>query len=194
MNRRWLTNVDDVYAIGDLIEIDDAVFTEPTLIPLLPNVMMQGALIAKNIKGMELQGPLAVVSGMSHSSDLYWGSAGFSAEMAEARGCKVLTEKVELSTAEDASPFARKAWYKMVVVAEDNAMVGKGQIIGFQAITERKHLGDLMARWADIIGERETVNDLPRHNWIHQPMVGNPGSNAYILTFFEKFTAKLCRN
>ncbi len=191
VNRRWLTNVDDVYAIGDLIEIDDAVFTEPTLIPLLPNVMMQGALIAKNIKGMELQGPLAVVSGMSHSSDLYWGSAGFSAEMAEARGCKVLTEKVELSTAEDASPFARKAWYKMVVVAEDNAMADKGQIIGFQAITERKHLGDLMARWADIIGERETVNDLPRHNWIHQPMVGNPGSNAYILTFFEKFTAKL---
>jgi len=191
VNKRWLTNVDDVYAIGDLIEIDDAVFAEPVLIPLLPNVMMQGALIAKNINGMELQGPLAVVSGMSHTSDLFWGSAGYSAEMAEARGCDVLTEKVELSTAEDASPFAKKAWYKMVVAAEGNAKIRKGQIIGFQAITEGKHLGDLMARWADIIGEKETVYDLPRHNWIHQPMVGNPGSNAYILMLFNMFTAKL---
>ena len=191
MNERWLTNVEDVYAIGDLIEIDDAVFAEPILIPLLPNVMMQGTLIAKSIIGMELQGPLAVASGMSHTSDLFWGSAGYSAEMAEARGYNVLTEKVELSTAEDASPFAKKAWYKMVVAAEDSARVKKGQIIGFQAITEGKHLGDLMARWADIIGEKETVYDLPRHNWIHQPMVGNPGSNAYILMLFNMLTAKL---
>ena len=79
----------------------------------------------------------------------------------------------------------------MVVAAEDDAKVKKGQIIGFQAITEGKHLGDLMARWADIIGEKETVYDLSKHNWIHQPMVGNPGSNAYILMLFNKFTAKL---
>jgi len=191
VNECWLTNVDDVYAIGDLIEIDDAVFAEPILIPLLPNVMMQGALIAKNIKGMQFEGPLAVASGMSHTSDLFWGSAGYSVEMAEARGCNVLAQMIELSTAEDASPFAKKAWYKMVVAAGDNAKVKKGQILGFQAITEGKHLGDLMARWADIIGEKETVYDLPRHNWIHQPMVGNPGSNAYILMFFNMFTAKL---
>lgn len=191
VDERWLTNVDDVYAIGDLVEIDDAVFAEPILIPLLPNVMMQGALIAKGIKGMELQGPLAVASGMSHTADLFWGTAGFSVEMAEARRCTVLAEKVELSTAEDASPFARKAWYKMVVAKEDSTKFKKGQIIGFQAVTEGKHLGDLMARWADIIGERETVYDLPKHNWIHQPMVGSPGSNAYILMLFNKFTAKL---
>jgi hypothetical protein len=69
--------------------------------------------------------------------------------------------------------------------------VKKGQIVDFQAITQGKHLGDLVARWADIIGERETVYDLPKHNWIHQPMVGNPISNAYILVFFNMFMAKL---
>ena len=191
VNERWQTSVPDVYAIGDLIEIDDAVFSEPALFQLLPNVMIQGALIAKHLKGIDLKGPLAVGSGMSHAADLFWGFAGYSVDMAAAHGVKVMAEKMELFTAEHASPYARKAWYKMVVSAEDKGTVRKGQIIGFQAITEGKHLGDLMARWADIIGEKETVWDLPKHNWIHQPLVGNPGSNAYIMMFFNLFTAKL---
>jgi NADPH-dependent 2,4-dienoyl-CoA reductase/sulfur reductase-like enzyme len=191
VNDRWRTNVPDVYAIGDLIEIDDAVFSEPVLLQLLPNVMMQGALIAKQIKGIELEGPLAVGSGMSHACDLFWGFAGYSEGMAATRGLRVLADKLELSTAERASSYARKAWYKMVVAAEDRGTVKRGQIIGFQAITQGKHLGDLIARWADIIGEKETVWDLPKHNWIHQPLVGDPGSNAYSMTFFTMFTAKL---
>lgn len=191
VNEKWQTSVEDVYAIGDLIEIDDAVFSEPILLQLLPNVMMQGALIAKHLKGIDLEGPLAVGSGMSHASELYWGFAGFSEEMAAKRGLKVLGEKLELFTAEHASPYAKKAWYKMIVAAEDKGPVRKGQIIGFQAITQGKHIGDLIPRWADIIGERETVWDLPKHNWIHQPLVGNPPSNAYILTYFNLFTSKL---
>ena len=191
VNEHWLTSVPDVYAIGDLIEIDDAVFSEPVLFQLLPNVMMQGAIIAKHLKGIDLEGPLAVGAGMSHASDLFWGFAGYSEGMAAPRGLNVMAEKIELFTAEHASPYAKKAWYKMVVSAEDKGTVKKGQIIGFQAITQEKHLGDLMARWADIIGEKETVWDLPKHNWIHQPLVGNPGSNAYIMTFFTMFTAKL---
>jgi hypothetical protein len=135
--------------------------------------------------------PLAVGSGMSHASNLFWGFAGYSEEMAAARGLTVFAEKLELFTAEHASPYAKKAWYKMVVSADDEGQVKKGQIIGFQAITQEKHLGDLIARWADIIGERETVWQLPKHNWIHQPLVGNPGSNAYTMTFFHKFTARL---
>jgi len=191
VNERWLTNIPDVYAIGDLIETRDAVFSDPFQLQLLPNVMMQGALIAKHLKGIDLDGPLAVGSGMSHASNLFWGFAGYSEEMAAARGVKVLAEKIELFTAEHASPYAKKAWYKMVVSAEDSGSVKKGQIIGFQAITQEKHLGVLMARWADIIGEKETVGDLPKHNWIHQPLVGNPGSNAYIMMFFTSFSGKL---
>ncbi len=191
VNERCLTSVPDVYAIGDLIEIDDAIFSDPVQLQLLPNVMMQGALIAKHFKGIDLEGPLAVGAGMSHAADLFWGFAGYSEGMVESRNLKVLAEKIELFTAEHASPYAKKAWYKMVVSAEDQGTVKKGQIIGFQAITQEKHLGDLMVRWADIIGEKETIWDLPKHNWIHQPLVGNPGSNAYILTFFTKFTAKL---
>lgn len=191
VDETWHTSVPGVYAIGDLIEVDDAVFGEPILLQLLPNVMMQGALIAKSMKGLTLPAPLAVGSGMSHTCGLFWGSAGCSAEMATARDLKVYAEMIALTTAEDASPFAQKAWYKMVVSSEDKGQVRKGQIVGFQAITQGKHLGDLIARWADIIGERETVYDLPKHNWIHQPMVGNPGSNAYILMFFNLFTAKL---
>jgi len=191
VNKNWLTNVPDVYAIGDLIEINDAVFSEPVLFQLLPNVMMQGALIAKHLKGISLEGPLAAGSGMSHAANLFWGFAGYSEEMAAARGLSVMAEKLELFTAEHASPYAKKAWYKMVISTQDKGNVKKGQIIGFQAVTQEKHLGDLMARWADIIGERETVWDLPKHNWIHQPLVGNPGSNAYIMTYFNKFTARL---
>ena len=191
VDKNWRTSLTDVYAIGDLIEIDDAVFAEPVLFQLLPNVMMQGALIAKHLKGIDLEGPLAVGSGMSHAADLFWGFAGYSEEMASVRGLKVLSEKTELFTAEHASPYAKKAWYKMVVSAENKGSIKKGQIIGFQAITQGKHIGDLVARWADIIGEKETVWDLPKHNWIHQPLVGNPPSNAYIMTFFTLFTAKL---
>jgi len=191
VNERWQTSVPDVYAIGDLIEIDNAIFSVPVLFQLLPNVMMQGAVIAKHLKGIDLEGPLAVGAGMSHAADLFWGFAGYSEGMVAACGLNVIAEKIELFTAEHASPYAKKAWYKMVVSAEDKGTVKKGQIIGFQAITQEKHLGDLMARWADIIGKKETIWDLPKHNWIHQPLVGNPGSNAYIMTFFTMFTAKL---
>lgn len=191
VDKHWKTSVPDVYAIGDLIEINDAVFSEPVLFQLLPNVMMQGALIAKSIKGIYLEGPLAVGAGMSHTAELFWGFAGYSEEMASLRGLEVMAEKLDLFTAEPESRYAKRAWYKMVVSAEDKEDIKKGQIIGFQAITEDKHLGDLMPRWADIIAEKETVYDLPKHNWIHQPMVGDPGSNAYIMMFFTKFTAKL---
>ncbi|NOY68798.1 MAG: FAD-dependent oxidoreductase [Deltaproteobacteria bacterium] len=191
VNERCLTSVPDVYAIGDLIEIDDAIFSEPVQFQLLPNVMMQGAIIAKHFKGIDLEGPLAVGAGMSHAADLFWGFAGYSEGMVASRDLNVMAEKIELFTAEHASPYAKKAWYKMVVSAEDQGTVKRGQIIGFQAITQEKHLGDLMARWADIIGEKETVWDLPKHNWIHQPLVGNPPSNAYIMTFFTMFTGKL---
>ncbi len=191
VDKHWRTNLEDVYAIGDLIEIDDAVFSEPALFQLLPNVMMQGTLLAKQFKGILLDGPLAAGAGMSHTCDLFWGFAGYSAEMAAARDLKVLSEKIDLFTAEEASSYAKKAWYKLVVSAEDKGTVKKGQIIGFQAVTEGKHIGDLMARWADIIGARETVADLPKHNWIHQPMVGNPASNAYIMMFFNLFSVKL---
>ncbi len=191
VDQNWRTSVDDVFAIGDLIEIDDAVFKAPVQFQLLPNVMMQGALIAKQLKGIVLPGPLAVGSGMSHAGDLFWGFAGYSEEAARARGLKVLAEKIELFTAEQASPYAKKGWYKMVVAAEDLGDVRRGQIVGFQAVTQEKHLGDLIPRWADIIGEKETIWQLPKHNWIHQPMVGNPPSNAYILTFFTKFSAIL---
>ena len=190
VDEHGLTSLADVYAIGDLIEIEDALFSDPVQLQLLPNVMMQGALIAKHLKGIDLEGPLAVGAGMSHAADLFWGFAGYSEEMVASRGLKVMAEKIELFTAEHASPYAKKAWYKMVVSADDQGAVKKGQILGFQAVTQGKHLGDLMARWADIIGEKETVWDLPKHNWIHQPLVGNPGSNAYILTFFTLFTAK----
>lgn len=191
VNEHWKTSVADVYAIGDLIEINDAIFSAPVLLQILPNVMMQGALIAKGLKGVHLERPLAVGTGMSHTADLFWGFAGYSEEMASAQGIEVVAEKLDIFTAEPASPYAKKGWYKMVVSAMDKGDVKKGQIIGFQAITENKHLGDLMPRWADIIGEKETVYDLPKHNWIHQPMVGDPGSNAYILMFFNKFTGKL---
>ncbi len=48
-----------------------------------------------------------------------------------------------------------------------------------------------MASWCDIIGSRETVDDLPRHNLIYQPIVGDPTSNAYIMQFFNKFKGQL---
>jgi NADPH-dependent 2,4-dienoyl-CoA reductase/sulfur reductase-like enzyme len=191
VDKQWRTSVADVFAIGDLIEIEDALLSSPVQLHLLPNVMMQGALIAKHLKGIDLEGPLAVGSGMSHAGNLFWGFAGCNEENAAKRGIKVIAEKIDLFTAEHASPFAKHAWYKMVVAAQDHDGVKKGQIIGFQAVTQEKHLGDLIPRWADIIGQKETVWDLPKHNWIHQPMVGNPPSNAYILTFFTLFTAKL---
>ncbi len=185
------TSVEDVYAIGDLIELEGAVFPEPTLLQLLPNVMIQGTQVALDIKGTPVDGPAVVGAGMSHTLGLFWGSAGYGEEFAESRELRTVAQKLELFTAEAASPMAKKGWYKMIAAAEDKNGIKKGQIIGFQAVTEEKHLGDLMARWADIIGAKETVYDLPKHNWIHQPMVGEPGSNAYIMMFFNQLKSKL---
>ncbi len=55
VNKQLQTNDTDIYAIGDVIEVNDLVLDEPTMVPLAGPANKQGRIVADNVFGKKLE-------------------------------------------------------------------------------------------------------------------------------------------
>jgi NADH oxidase (H2O2-forming) len=169
VNEGMETSLPGVYAVGDAVQISDGATGLPVL-PLIGTLAMRQAMVAVGrIVGMPMALPPATVWGVSEIFGLHWGAVGWSREAAERAGLKVDVLSLPVRSRDPFMPSGKDGVWKVVVAAEDGGGLVKGQILGFQVVTEGDSPLSLAERFVDIITRRERVSHLFGHYFIHSP-------------------------
>jgi NADH oxidase (H2O2-forming) len=182
---RMQTSNENIFAVGDAVQVPDAATGKPVL-PLVGTLAMrQGIAAAANIAGMTMEMPPATVWGVSAIFDLHWGSIGWTEEMARREGLAVRSVSIPVRTREETMPSGKPGRWKIVVAEGGNeGGIQKGQILGFQIVLDGESPLGTSERFLDLVTSGETVPDLFRHFAIHSPS-HNPPDDPYLNLFMQ---------
>ncbi|MCF7934802.1 MAG: FAD-dependent oxidoreductase [Synergistales bacterium] len=184
VDRTMQTSVPDIYALGDVAQIEDAV-TGEYIAPLIGTLAMrQGLITAMNIAGQSTELPAATVWGVSANFDIHWGSVGWTEEKADRIGIPVQSIEVDLKTRDAFMKECRDGKWKLVLAAADTDRVARGQILGFQVVADNDPPLYLVERFVDIVTRRESVWELIGHHFVHCPMHNAP-YDPYLTLLFK---------
>lgn len=174
------TSLPGVYAVGDAVQVSDAATGLPVL-PLIGTLAMRQAMVAAGrIMGMPMTLPPATVWGVSEIFGLHWGAVGWSRELAARAKLAVDVLALPVRSRDPFMPSGKDGLWRVIVAAEDGGGLVKGQILGFQIVTEGDSPLHLAERFLDIVTRRERVSDLfgryfihsPSHNAVDDPFLG----------------------
>jgi len=184
-NSRMQTSNENIFAVGDAVQVPDAATGKPVL-PLVGTLAMrQGLAAAANIAGMTMEMPPATVWGVSAVFDLHWGSIGWTEELARREGLSVRSVSIPVRTREEAMPSGKPGRWKIVVAEEGNeGGIQKGQILGFQIVLDGESPLGTSERFLDLVTSGESVPDLFRHFAIHSPSHNQP-DDPYLNLFIQ---------
>lgn len=136
VNDRMQTNIQDIYAVGDAVQINNYVSKDASFIPLAGPANKQGRIAADNIAGYE-----SVYQGTQGSSvlklfDMTVASTGLSEKTANAAGLEY--DKTYIYSASHASyyPGAQNMSIKAIWDKKTLKILG-AQIVGFQGVDKR---------------------------------------------------------
>ncbi|GAB4307999.1 MAG: FAD-dependent oxidoreductase [Methanobacteriaceae archaeon] len=131
VNEKMQTSIPNIYAVGDCVEVIDAITGHNTLSPLGSTAVRQGKIAAKNIAGVEAKFNPVVNSMVSKIGDLEFGSVGLTKIGALQNGIKAISGKSRALTKARYYPGAKRIDVKMIINL-------KGRIIGCQIIAEER--------------------------------------------------------
>lgn len=136
VNSRMKTNLPDIYAVGDAVEIKDFITNHPAFIPLAGPANKQGRIAADNIAGYD-----SVYTGTQGSAvlklfDMTVATTGLSEKSAKAAGMDY--DKTYTYSASHASyyPGASNMSVKVLWEKETHKLLG-AQIVGFDGVDKR---------------------------------------------------------
>lgn len=184
VDKNMRTNVPNIYAIGDAVQIEDTV-SGKGILPLIGTLAMrQGLIVALNIAGKPTEHPPATSWGVSALFGLHWGSVGLTEELAKSLGMKAESIVLPVRTREPVMPDSKQGHWKVIFSTESNDSVKKGQILGFQIVLDGDSPLSITERFIDIITRHETVPELINHFYIHSPS-HNPPDDPYMGIMFH---------
>jgi len=184
VNKHMQTNIPNIYAIGDAIQIENTV-SGKTYLPLIGTLAMRQALVAAlNIAGKPTEHPPATSWGVSAIFGLHWGSVGLTEELAISLGMKAASIVMPVRTREPAIPEGKSGQWKIVFSTESTDFIKKGQILGFQIILDGESPLSKVERFLDMIVRHETIPELIGHFHIHSPS-HNPPDDPYMGIMFR---------
>jgi NADH oxidase (H2O2-forming) len=128
--------LENVYAVGDCIEVIDAVTGRPRLSQLASTALIQARVVANNLLGISssLQPCLSPV--VASIAGLQVGSVGATAATAMRHGIRIKTGKALKYTRARFFPKRKAIIAKMIFRADDHRLIG-GQIISEETVAER---------------------------------------------------------
>ena len=133
---RMKTNLPDIYAVGDAVEVKDFITNHPAFIPLAGPANKQGRIAADNIAGYD-----SVYTGTQGSAvlklfDMTVATTGLSEKSAKAAGINY--DKTYTYSASHASyyPGASNMSVKILWEKETHKLIG-AQIVGFDGVDKR---------------------------------------------------------
>lgn len=163
------TSLPSVWAVGDAAQIADAA-SGKSVLPLIGTLAMRQAMTAvMDIAGLPAQLPPATLWGVSEIFGLHWGAVGWSEEMAQRAGLKVVPLSLPVRSRDPFMPSGKDAVWKVVLSTGEDEGFKPGQILSFQIVSAGDNPVHLAERFVDIVARRETVQDLFGRYFIHSP-------------------------
>ena len=131
VNEKMQTSVPNIYAVGDCVEVYDAITGQNTQSPLGTTAVRQGKIAAKNIVGMSAEFRPVLNAMVSKIGQLEFGAVGSTKSWAVHNGMEVITGKSKALTKARYYPGAKTIDVKMICTLN-------GRIIGCQIIAEER--------------------------------------------------------
>jgi NADH oxidase (H2O2-forming) len=130
-NGKWLN---DVYALGDCVEVKDRITGVYTLSPIVSTAVLQARVIAENICGEDTSVDSYLSPYIMRVGDLEIGKVGLSLKQTEEMGINVKVGKATGHTKVNYYPDAKKLTIKLV---SDGEYLLGAQIVGGEDVKER---------------------------------------------------------
>ncbi|HML06159.1 MAG TPA: FAD-dependent oxidoreductase [Methanobacterium sp.] len=131
VNEKMQTSIPNIYAVGDCVEVIDAITGHNTQSPLGSTAVRQAKIAAKNIVGIDAEFKPVLNSMVSKIGDLEFGSVGLTRTAALQNGIEVISGKSRALTKARYYPGAKRIDVKTITNL-------KGKIIGCQIIAEER--------------------------------------------------------
>lgn len=131
VNEKMQTSVPNIYAVGDCVEVFDAITSQNTQSPLGTTAVRQGKIAAKNIVGVKAEFKAVLNATVSKIGALEFGAVGSSKASAMQNGIEVIAGKSRALTKARYYPGAKRIDVKIISTL-------KGKIIGCQIIAEER--------------------------------------------------------
>lgn len=139
VNDHFETNVKDIFAIGDVIEVEDLIMHKKTMIPLAGPANKQGRILADIIAGREKSYPGSLGSSIIKVFDMAAASTGLNEKQLNSYGLKrhcdyrvlIVEQKAHAGYYPHATPI-----YLKVIYDKDGYLLG-GQVVGQEGVDKR---------------------------------------------------------
>lgn len=163
VNEKMQTSVPNIYAVGDCVEVIDAITGHNTQSPLGTAAVRQGKIAAKNIAGVEGEFKPVLNSMVSKIGNLEFGAVGITRTYALQNGIKVISGKSRALTKARYYPGAKRIDVKIT----SNL---KGRIIGCQIIAEER-VAERVDTMSLVIAKGITCSELASMEFSYAPPV-----------------------
>lgn len=156
------TSDDDIYAVGDAIQVTNFVSGNPAFIPLASPANKQGRIAADNICGNNIKYDGSQGSSVLKVFDLVLAATGLSEETLKASGVKYLKSYTYSPSNASYYPGGLPMSIKLLFSPEDGCILG-AQAVGFDGVDKRV---DIIAT---VIRLRGSIHDLTRLELCYAP-------------------------
>ncbi len=163
VNEKMQTSIPNIYAIGDCVEVFDAITGQNTLSLLGTTAVRQGKIAAKNIVGMEAKFKPVLNSMVSKIGNLEFGAVGLTNTVALHNGIDVIAGKSRALTKARYYPGAKRIDVKMICDMN-------GKIIGCQMIAEER-VAERIDTMSLVIAKSMTCSELANMEFSYAPPV-----------------------
>ncbi|PKL67118.1 MAG: pyridine nucleotide-disulfide oxidoreductase [Methanobacteriales archaeon HGW-Methanobacteriales-1] len=163
VNEKMQTSVQNIYAVGDCVEVYDAITGHNTQSPLGSTAVRQAKIAARNIVGIDAQFNPVLNSMVSQVGNLEFGAVGLTKTAALQNGIKVISGKSKALTKARYYPGAKRIDVKMICDM-------KGRIIGCQIIAEER-VAERVDTMSLAIAQEMTCSQLANTEFSYAPPV-----------------------
>ncbi|MCQ8905706.1 MAG: FAD-dependent oxidoreductase, partial [Methanothermobacter sp.] len=163
VNDRMQTSVPDIYAVGDCVEVYDAVTGFRTQSPLGSTAVRQARVAAKNIVGIDASFRPVLNAMVSKIGELEFGAVGLTEVMALQNGIKVVSGKKRALTKARYYPGAERIDVKMICDLS-------GRIIGCQMVAKER-VAERVDTMSLAISQGLTCSELSETEFSYAPPV-----------------------
>ncbi|MCE7697394.1 MAG: FAD-dependent oxidoreductase, partial [Methanobacterium paludis] len=152
VNEKMQTSIPNIYAVGDCVEVVDAITGQNTLSPFGTTAVRQGKVAAKNIAGKDSKFNPVLNSSVSQIGAVEIGAVGLTETAANLNGIKVVTGKIKALTRARYYPGCKPIYIKLICNS-------KGKILGCQIIA-KETVAERVDTMAIAISKGVTCNEL----------------------------------
>lgn len=129
------TSVKDVYAVGDCVQVVDAITEQITLSPLGTTAVRQGIILAKHLTGHDISFKPVLNSTVSQIGSMEMGAIGLTQQAAEKEGIDVVVSTIKTLSRARYYPESKPLYIKLIAKF-DGTIIGC-QMFGQEAVAEK---------------------------------------------------------